>query len=151
MKVVLQRTGGCEVWIDGREYSRTGPGLLLLFGTVDGDIAESCTWLADKAVNLRIFEDDAGKMNLSAKDVAGEIMIVSQFTLYADCRKGRRPSFNNAMAPDKAEKLYDKFIECVRASGLTVGTGQFGALMDIKFTNHGPVTIILEHGVSESH
>lgn len=150
MRVVLQRTTGCEVHIDGKCHSAVGPGLLLLFGTVEGDTEASCAWLADKIANLRIFEDNAGKMNLSALDTGGEIMIVSQFTLYADTRKGRRPSFNGAMAPDEAEKLYERFVELVRNSGLTVATGSFGAHMDIKFTNHGPVTIILEHGPSES-
>ena len=149
MKVVLQRTTGCEVRIDGKRHSAVGPGLLLLFGTVDGDTADSCAWLADKILNLRIFEDEGGKMNLSALDVRAEIMIVSQFTLYADTRKGRRPSFNGAMAPDQAEKLYDSFVEVVRHSGLTVASGVFGAHMDVAFTNHGPVTFILEHGVSQ--
>jgi len=145
MKVVLQRTTGCEIWIDGARHSSTGNGLMLLFGTVAGDGEESCAWLADKIVNLRIFEDGEGKMNLSALDVNAEIMIVSQFTLYADTRKGRRPSFNGAMEPTEAERLYDMFVELVRRSGLKVATGVFGAHMDVKFTNNGPVTIILEH------
>lgn len=150
MRVVLQRTSGAEVHIDGALHARTGPGLLLLFGTVAGDTEPSCAWLADKVVHLRIFEDDGGKMNLSALDVGGDIMIVSQFTLYADTSKGRRPSFNGAMEPQAAEKLYEQFVEKVKASGLTVQTGVFGAHMDITYTNHGPVTIILEHGVPES-
>ena len=145
MRVLVQRCGECEVWIDSRLYSQTKPGLLLLFGTRVGDQPESAIWLADKVVNLRIFEDDQEKMNLSALDVKAEIMIVSQFTLYADCRKGRRPSFGEAMDPSKAEKLYDQFVELVADSGLVTRTGQFGATMDIKFTNHGPVTIPLEH------
>jgi D-tyrosyl-tRNA(Tyr) deacylase len=149
MRVVLQRTSGCEVIIDGARHSATGPGLLLLFGTVDGDTEDSCAWLADKIVNLRIFEDDAGKMNLSALDIGAGIMVVSQFTLYADTRKGRRPSFNGAMAPEEAEKLYERFVELVRRSGLRVETGVFGAHMDVKFINHGPVTIILEHGLPQ--
>lgn len=145
MKLVVQRTRGVEVVIDGETHSRTGPGLLILFGTCQGDIETSCTFLADKAINLRIFEDDNDKMNLSALDVRGELMVVSQFTLYADCRKGRRPSYNNAMEPAEAERLYDKFVELLGKSGLTVKTGQFGAKMDIKFTNAGPVTIVLDH------
>jgi D-aminoacyl-tRNA deacylase len=147
MKVVLQRTTGTEVWIAGNLHAKTGDGLLLLFGTVAGDTEESCAWLADKIVNLRIFEDDGGKMNLSALDTAAEIMIVSQFTLYADTRKGRRPSFNGAMEPREAERLYEEFVARIEASGLKAATGIFGAHMDIKFTNHGPVTIILEHGI----
>ncbi len=147
MRVLLQRTSGCEVWIDNKKHSSTGDGLLLLFGTRSGDTEASCGWLADKAVNLRIFEDNEGKMNLSALDVGAEIMVVSQFTLYADSRKGRRPSFTDAMDPAEAEKLYERFIELVAASGLATRSGIFGARMDIKFTNHGPVTILLEHEV----
>ncbi|MFZ5981932.1 MAG: D-aminoacyl-tRNA deacylase [Candidatus Zixiibacteriota bacterium] len=145
MKIVVQRTRGVEVWIDSRLHSSTGAGLLILFGTKTGDTEASCGFLADKAVNLRIFEDDAGKMNLSALDINAEIMVVSQFTLYADTRKGRRPGFDQAMKPPEAERLYKRFVELTAASGLTVCTGIFGAVMDIKFTNHGPVTIILEH------
>lgn len=145
MKIVIQRTRGAELWIDGNLHSSIGDGLLILFGTKIDDTEESCGFLADKAVNLRIFEDEAGKMNLSALDVGAEIMVVSQFTLYADTRKGRRPGFEQAMKPPEAERLYDRFVELVAASGLTVRTGVFGATMDIKFTNHGPITIILEH------
>jgi D-tyrosyl-tRNA(Tyr) deacylase len=147
MRVLVQRTSSCEVWIDNQKHSSTADGLLLLFGTRSGDTEASCGWLADKAVNLRIFEDDEGKMNLSALDFGAEIMVVSQFTLYADSRKGRRPSFTNAMDPAEAEKLYDRFVELVAASGLTTRSGIFGARMDIRFTNHGPVTILLEHEV----
>jgi len=145
VKLVIQRTRGVEVIIDGKTHSQTGPGLLILFGTRQGDIETSCTFLADKAVNLRIFEDDDDKMNLSALDLHAELMVVSQFTLYADCRKGRRPSYNNAMEPAEADRLYDKFVELLGQSGLTVRTGQFGAKMDIRFTNAGPVTIVLDH------
>lgn len=147
MRVLLQRTQGAEVWIDGELHSATGPGLLLLFGTHVNDTEASCGQLADKAVNLRVFEDAQEKMNLSALDIEAEIMIVSQFTLYADTRKGRRPGFSEAMDPAEAERLYERFVELVAASGLTVKTGVFGAKMDIKFTNHGPVTILLEHGI----
>jgi D-tyrosyl-tRNA(Tyr) deacylase len=147
MRIVVQRTTGAEVWIDNSLHSKSKGGLLLLVGTRTGDTEESCAFLADKAVNLRIFEDSNGKMNLSALDIGAEIMIVSQFTLYADTRKGRRPSFIEAMEPIEAERLYNRFVELVRASGLAVHTGVFGARMDIKFTNHGPVTIILEHEI----
>ncbi|RKX25035.1 MAG: D-tyrosyl-tRNA(Tyr) deacylase [Candidatus Zixiibacteriota bacterium] len=145
MKVVLQRTNGVEVWINGKLFSSTGNGLLLLHGTRSGDSENGCTYLADKIVNLRIFEDEAGKMNRSIRDIGGEIMIVSQFTLCANTSKGRRPSFNTAMEPAEAERLYDYFVKLVKDYGLTVKTGSFGARMDVKFTNCGPVTFILEH------
>jgi D-tyrosyl-tRNA(Tyr) deacylase len=147
MRVVVQRTTGAEVWIDSALHSKTRSGLLLLVGTKTGDSDQSCPFLADKVVNLRIFEDSEGKMNLSALDVQAEVMIVSQFTLYADTRKGRRPSFVEALEPVEAERLYNRFVELVRASDLVVQTGVFGARMEIKFTNQGPVTIILEHEV----
>jgi D-tyrosyl-tRNA(Tyr) deacylase len=149
MRALIQRTSHCEVWIDDQLFSSTGPGLLVLFGTQTSDCEKSCAVLAEKVVNLRIFEDDSGKMNLSASDVRGEIMIVSQFTLYADTRKGRRPAFTSAMEPVEAERLYHRFVELVGESGLRTAQGQFGAKMDIRFTNHGPVTILLEHDVSE--
>jgi D-tyrosyl-tRNA(Tyr) deacylase len=145
MRILLQRTTGCEVRIDGRTHSSTGPGLLILFGTRHGDVEASCGFLADKAVHLRIFEDAQGKMNLSALDTDAEITVVSQFTLYADTRKGRRPSYGKAQDPAEAERLYDRFVELVAASGLKTATGVFGARMDIAFVNNGPVTILLEH------
>ena len=147
MKLILQRTTGVEVWIDGGLHSQTGPGLLVLFGTRTGDREDSCGILADKTVNLRIFEDNQEKMNLSALDVGAEIMIVSQFTLYADTRKGRRPAFTEAMEPVEAERLYNAFVERVAASDLVTRTGLFGAKMEVKLNNHGPVTIILQHEV----
>ncbi len=145
MRLILQRTSGAEVVIDGKVHSRTGRGLFILMGSKTGDSEQSCAFLADKAVNLRIFEDDAGRMNLSALDVGAEIMIVSQFTLYADTRKGRRPGFSEAMEPVEAKRLYDMFVERVAASELVVKTGIFGAKMDVRFNNDGPVTIILDH------
>lgn len=145
MRLILQRTDGAEVWIGGTLHSATGPGLLILFGTRKGDREKSCAALADKAINLRIFEDSDAKMNLSAADIGAEIMVVSQFTLYADCRKGRRPGFSDAMEPVQAEAMYNQFIDLVAASGLVTRTGQFGAIMQVKFTNQGPVTIILDH------
>jgi D-tyrosyl-tRNA(Tyr) deacylase len=145
MRVVLQRTTGVDVVIDGHVHASTAGGLLVLFGTKAGDKRESCRFLAGKAVNLRIFEDNDGKMNLSALDVRGEIMVVSQFTLYADCRKGRRPSFTEAMEPSEAEALYLVFIDCLKESGLEVKSGVFGARMDVRLVNCGPVTIILDH------
>jgi len=145
MRLIVQRTAGAEVWIDERLHSKTGPGLLILFGTKAGDSEASCGWLADKAVNLRIFEDEQGLMNRSVLDEQGEIMVVSQFTLYADCRKGRRPSFGAAMEPVAAKRLYDRFVELVAASELKTATGVFGARMNVRFTNSGPVTIIVDH------
>lgn len=147
MRVLVQRIGGCEVWIEGQLHSRTNAGLLALFGTRTGDKEESCAALADKLINLRIFQDAEGKMNLSALDTKGEIMIVSQFTLYADTRKGRRPAFTDAMEPVEAERLYDIFVNQVAASGLVTQSGEFGAEMDLRFNNKGPVTILLEHDV----
>ncbi|UCC43311.1 MAG: D-tyrosyl-tRNA(Tyr) deacylase [Candidatus Zixiibacteriota bacterium] len=145
MRAILQRTSGVEVWIDSKCHARTESGLLVLFGTRTGDQEESCGLLADKTVNLRIFEDAGGKMNLSALDLKAEIMIVSQFTLYADTHKGRRPGFSEAMEPVRAAQLYETFIDRVAASGLTTRSGIFGARMDIRFSNIGPVTIILDH------
>ncbi|RME21844.1 MAG: D-tyrosyl-tRNA(Tyr) deacylase [Candidatus Zixiibacteriota bacterium] len=145
MRLVVQRTGGVKLFIDNKLFSETGPGLLVLFGTRTGDRETSCGILADKLVNLRIFEDNQGKMNLSALNTGADIMIVSQFTLYADTRKGRRPAFTDAMEPREAERLYNRFVELVAASGLTVRTGRFGAKMSVAFTNEGPVTLILEH------
>jgi D-tyrosyl-tRNA(Tyr) deacylase len=147
MRVVVQRTTGVEVWIDDALHSVTGPGLMVLFGTRRGDAPESANFLADKVVNLRIFEDQDGRMNRSALDERGEVMVVSQFTLYADTRKGRRPAFTEAMEPVEAERLYNRFVDRVAASGLVTQTGRFGARMNIKFTNCGPVTIICDHDV----
>jgi len=145
MRLIVQRTGGVQVWIDGSLHGETGPGLLVLFGSRTGDREQSCGVLADKLVNLRIFEDNMGRMNLSALDVEAEIMIVSQFTLYADTRKGRRPSFGEAMEPVEAERLYDVFTQRVSASELVTRCGLFGARMQLRFTNEGPVTVILDH------
>ncbi|MDZ4723472.1 MAG: D-aminoacyl-tRNA deacylase [candidate division Zixibacteria bacterium] len=147
MRLVLQRVIGCQVWIGGELYSSIAQGLLILFGTKTGDNELSCTSLADKAINLRIFEDSEQKMNLSVLDLQAQIMIVSQFTLYADTRKGRRPAFTDAMEPVAAAKLYNIFVEKMKTSGLDTQTGQFGRKMDLTFTNHGPVTIILDHDV----
>jgi D-aminoacyl-tRNA deacylase len=144
MKLVVQRVTSCEVYIGGNCHSRTDAGLLVLFGTRMGDSEVHSPFLCDKLVNLRIFEDSDEKMNLSALDIHAELMIVSQFTLYADTRKGRRPSFTEAMPPAEAEILYNHFVGLLKQTGLTVKTGVFGAKMDLTFTNHGPVTIILE-------
>lgn len=145
MRILVQRVTNCEVWIEEKLHSKTGSGLLIFHGTKKEDKEESCGVLAEKILNLRIFEDSTGKMNLSALDVEAEIMIVSQFTLYADTKKGRRPTFTETMEPEKAEKLYSKFVDLVSASDLKTTSGIFGAKMEIKLTNHGPVTILLEN------
>lgn len=133
------------MWIDGRCHSRSGAGLLVLMGTRHGDTEESCRYLANKVVNLRIFEDEDGRMNRSIMDIDGQVMVVSQFTLYADTHKGRRPAFTQAQEPTEAKKLYERFVELVSSEGIVTATGEFGAVMDVRFNNQGPVTIILEH------
>lgn len=145
MRIILQRTSGVELFIEGKLHSQSKAGLLALMGTKTGDDESLIGKLADKTVNMRIFEDEAGKMNRSLLDIEGELMVVSQFTLYADTKKGRRPSFNEAQEPKEAERLYKLFITELEKSGLSVASGVFGAEMDIKFNNHGPVTIIFEH------
>lgn len=145
MRLVIQRVSEASVWIDGSAFSQINRGLLVLFGSRTGDTEESTQWLAEKTVNLRIFEDAEHKMNLSALDISAEILVVSQFTLYADARKGRRPAFTDAMEPVEAERLYQRYLIALEASGLTVRTGSFGAKMDVRLINDGPVTIILDH------
>ena len=147
MRAILQRTDGVELFIDNKLNSKIDKGLLVLFGTREGDIEEPLAKFAEKIVNLRIFEDDEGKMNLSLLDIEGQIMVVSQFTLYADTKKGRRPSFNTAQNRSDAEELYVKFVEKLKKYKLKVETGVFGAKMDIRFNNEGPVTIILDHEI----
>lgn len=147
MRIVAQRVSQAEVWIDGNCFSHIDRGLLVLIGCRTGDTEESCQWLAEKTINLRIFEDADHKMNLSAIDISGEILVVSQFTLYADARKGRRPAFTDAMEPVEAERLYLKYVELLSNSGLQVRTGSFGAKMAVKLVNDGPVTILLEHDI----
>lgn len=147
MRAILQRTDSVELYINSKLNSKTDKGLLVLFGTREGDSEKLLEKLAEKVVNLRIFEDDDAKMNLSLLDIEGQIMVVSQFTLYADTRKGRRPSFNTAQNPTDAEELYEKFVEELKKYKLKVETGVFGAKMDIKFNNQGPVTIILDHDI----
>lgn len=144
MRLIIQRTSGVELLVNGESYSKSSKGLLILCGTKEGDTASNIPKMADKTINLRIFEDENGKMNLSALDLGAELMVVSQFTLYADLKKGRRPSFNDAQNSIEAEGLYNLYINELKKSGLKVKTGSFGAKMDIKFNNDGPVTIILD-------
>lgn len=144
MKVVLQRVTQAQVTVDGTVIGAITPGLLLLVGITATDTTAELTWMAQKCLGLRIFPDEAGRMSRSVQDIQGEILVVSQFTLYGDCRKGRRPSFDQAAPPAIAEPLYEQFVAELRASGLTVATGQFGAMMQVELVNDGPVTLILE-------
>ncbi len=144
MRAVLQRVSRAKVVIDGQTVGAIERGLLVLLGVAPDDTPEKAQWLADKIVGLRLFSDDQGKMNLSVADVGGGVLIVSQFTLYGDCRKGRRPSFIGAAAPEIAIPLYEAFINAVRAQGVPTATGRFGAMMDVELVNEGPVTLILE-------
>lgn len=144
MKALVQRVKNASVTVDGEVVGTIGPGLLILLGVRDTDTETEVKWLADKCANLRIFEDDDGKFNLSAFDTGAEILVVSQFTLYGDCRKGRRPSFVSAARPEVSEPLYESFVAALRELGFTVATGIFGAMMDVSLCNDGPVTIMVE-------
>ncbi len=144
MRAVIQRVKSGEVKVDGEIKGAVGKGFLVLLGVERGDTGEDAEYLASKTVHLRIFEDDEGKMNLSLKDVSGEMLVVSQFTLLADCRKGRRPSFVDAEEPEQAMKLYEGFVELVRREGVGVATGEFQAMMEVGLVNEGPVTILLD-------
>ncbi len=144
MRVLLQRVNRASVRVEGKRVGEIGEGILLLVGIAHSDSEAEADFLAEKCINLRIFSDAAAKMNLSVKDVGGEILAVSQFTLYGDCRKGRRPSFTSAAAPDKANTLFNYFVEQLQKSGLNVQTGQFQAMMKVELINDGPVTLMLE-------
>lgn len=145
MRVVLQRVSRAEVRIGGRTVGRIGPGFLLLVGLRADDTEEKLRWMAEKVVGLRLFPDADGKMNLGLEDVGGGLLVVSQFTLYGDARKGRRPSFIEAAPPAVAVPLYERFVQLLReqAPG-PVETGEFGAMMEVELVNDGPVTLILE-------
>ncbi|MGG1575937.1 D-aminoacyl-tRNA deacylase [Fictibacillus sp. NRS-1165] len=144
MRIVLQRVTEAAVTVEDNVVGQIGHGLMLLVGVTHEDTEKDAAYLAEKAVNLRIFEDEQEKMNLSLLDVAGSILSISQFTLFGDCRKGRRPNFMAAAKPDQASVLYEKFNDLLREKGITVETGIFGAMMDVSFTNNGPVTLILD-------
>lgn len=144
MRIVLQRVARARVTVEGRVTGEIGRGLLLLAGFTDGDTDEALAWMADKVVGLRIFPDDEGKMNRSVEEIDGGLLVVSQFTLYGDTRKGRRPSFVDAARPEIAIPLYERFLQMLRATGRPVQTGEFGAMMDVELVNDGPVTLILE-------
>ena len=145
MRVVVQRCSRAEVRIDGVSVGKIGKGFMLLVGITETDTTAEADLLAKKIAQLRVFEDEAGKMNLAIRDVGGAILSISQFTLYADCSKGNRPSFVRAARPEQASPLYDYFNETLRTTyGLTVETGRFGADMKVDFINDGPVTILLD-------
>ena len=144
MRAVVQRVSSSRVTVDERVTGEVKKGLLVLLGVTHDDTSKDVDYMVDKVTNLRIFEDENDKMNLSLKDIEGEVMAASQFTLYGDARKGRRPSFSDAARPDVANPLYEEFVEKLRAQGITVGTGEFGAHMMVELTNDGPVTILLE-------
>lgn len=144
MKALIQRVKRASVTIGGELYSKIDKGLLVFLGVEKEDTVENCEKLSQKVLNLRIFEDENDKMNLSVNDVKGEILVVSQFTLCGDCKKGTRPSFDKAAHPDIAVKLYEDFVEKIRASGLKTETGKFRAMMDVELINDGPVTFMVE-------
>lgn len=144
MRVVVQRSKNAKVTVEGEVTGEISSGLVLLVGVTHDDSESDAVFLADKIANLRIFEDAEGKMNLSLLDVGGEILSVSQFTLYGDCRKGRRPNFMEAARPEQANQLYESFNSLLRDKGITVETGRFGAMMDVELINDGPVTLIVD-------
>lgn len=144
MRAILQRVTNAEVKVDGEIIGSIGNGILIFLGVSDDDTEKDLQYIADKMINLRIFEDENGKMNLSVHDIQGELLIVSQFTLYGDCRKGRRPSFDKAGKPDFANEMYEKFIKYCSDSGLKTEHGEFGADMKVSLLNDGPVTIMLD-------
>lgn len=144
MRAVVQLVAESHVTVEGQEVGRIGQGLMVLLGVEDGDTEADSAYLVDKVCNLRIFEDAEGKMNLSVQDVGGSLLVVSQFTLLGDARKGRRPSFSNAARPEQANDLYEKFVAQCRGNGLTVETGQFQTHMVVRIDNDGPVTLLLD-------
>ncbi len=144
MRAVIQRVSRAGVRVEGKTLSEIGRGYVVLLGVERDDTEADAAYMAKKIASLRIFEDDSGRMNLSIKDVGGQVLCVSQFTLMGDVRKGRRPSFDRAEQPDVAEALYRRTIECMRAEGITVKEGLFGSHMEVSILNDGPVTILLD-------
>lgn len=145
MRAVVQRVTEASVTVEGRIVGRIGAGLLVLLGVGQGDAEADADYLAEKVANLRIFADAAGQMNRSLLDVGGAALVVSQFTLYGDSRRGRRPDYSDATAPEEANRLYEHFVVSLRATGVSVGTGIFRAMMDVTLVNQGPVTLLLDH------
>jgi len=144
MRAVVQRVSASRVEVEGRTVGETGAGLLILLGVGRDDTGEDADYLAEKLINLRIFTDEQGKMNLSIMDTGGLMLVVSQFTLYGDVRRGRRPSYSEAAEPERAKELYQYFVERVRSQGIRTETGIFQAMMQVSLTNDGPVTILLD-------
>ncbi len=144
MRVVVQRVRSAEVRVKGKVIGRIGPGLLILVGIAKGDTSTTGNVLAEKIVRLRIFDDQEGRMNLDIREAGGDVLAVSEFTLYGDCRKGRRPSYAAAASPDEALPLYHAFVESLKALGVKVETGEFRAMMDVELVNDGPVTLLLD-------
>lgn len=144
MRACIQRVSQARVVVENEITGQIGAGLMVLLGVAEPDTERELKWLADKIVNLRIFPDDEGKMNRSLVDTGGEMLVVSQFTLYGDCRKGRRPSFVDAAQPEKAEQMYEQFVDYVAGQGVGVATGRFRADMQVSLTNDGPVTLWID-------
>jgi len=144
MRLVIQRVSQAKVTVQGKEVGAIGLGLCLFLGVAKGDTEEDSTYLVQKSVELRIFEDDEGKFNRTLLDVGGEILVVSQFTLYGDCTKGRRPSFSHAASAEEAERLYQQFVQKLREKGPRVASGQFQVKMEVSLVNSGPVTFIID-------
>jgi len=144
MRAIVQRVSRCRVTVEGNIAGEIGAGLLVLLGVSKTDNEAAADYLVEKIIGLRIFEDGEGKMNLSVQDSGGAVLVVSQFTLYGDARRGRRPSFDAAARPEEAKRLYEYFVGKVRAAGLRCQTGQFQAMMDVELVNSGPVTILLD-------
>lgn len=144
MRAVIQRVKSAEVWVDGRLTGKIGKGLLVFIGVAKGDGESDLHYLTSKIPQLRIFEDESEKFNLSLKEIGGEILVISQFTLYGDCRKGRRPSFTEAEEPAIAKALYDRFILELKGQGIPIQTGEFQAKMEVYLVNDGPVTLLLD-------
>jgi len=144
VRACVQRVSRCSVTVEGQVVGQIGRGLLVLLGVTHDDTQADVHYLAEKTTGLRIFEDDAGKMNRSVLDIGGQMLVVSQFTLWGDCRRGKRPSFTDAAAPDLAERLYDEFVAAVQRLGAPAATGKFRAHMDVALVNDGPVTLLLD-------
>ena len=144
MRAVVQRVSRARVLVGEEVVGEIGRGLVILLGVARSDTADQATWLADKVVSLRIFQDAQENMNLGLGDVGGAVLVVSQFTLYGDCRKGRRPSFVDAAPPEIAVPLYEAFVNAIKANGIPTATGRFGAMMQVELVNDGPVTLIVD-------
>lgn len=144
MRAILQRVLNASVKVDGQTIGEIGKGLLVFLGVGEGDTENDLKYIADKCIGLRIFSDEEDKMNLSLTDVGGQMLVISQFTLYGDCRKGRRPSFSASMEPVKAKEMYERFIEYIKEAGIKTEHGKFGADMKVELINDGPVTLMLD-------